>query len=259
MAGERLERILAVLSAGGEGEVAARRLCATATAVVGVNGSGVMLMSGDVAYGSLCTTDAVSELIEELQYHLGEGPCVDAYNDDRVVSEPDLAGPAAVRWAAFVPPVLRVGVRALFAFPLRVGAIRLGALDLYLSHPGHLSDDQHADALLLADLVAWWVLDTQSRAPVGRVAAAFDPDADFHLVVHSAAGMVSVQLGVSATEAMLRLRGLCLRQRSTTHERCRGRGREEPPFPMTIQLSPWSVRQMSTPVASGIRPPFRAA
>jgi hypothetical protein len=34
---------------------------------------GVMLMSGDIPSGSLCTSDEVSELIEELQYTLGEG------------------------------------------------------------------------------------------------------------------------------------------------------------------------------------------
>ena len=206
MAGERLERILAVLSAGREGEPSARRLCETATAVLGVNGTGVMLMSGDVAYGSLFTTNEVSELIEELQYSLGEGPCMDAYNHDRVVAEPDLADPATARWAGFTPPALEVGVRAVFAFPLRVGAVRLGALDLYTDRPGHLSDDQHADALVMADVVASWVLDAQARAPLGDVAAALDAEADFHLVVHNAAGMVSVQLGVSVSEAMLRLR-----------------------------------------------------
>ncbi len=214
VAGERLERILAVLSAGGEEDVSPRRLCESATAVLGVNGTGVMLMSGDVAYGSLCTTNEVSELIEELQYSLGEGPCVDAYNYDRVIAEPDLADPAVVRWAAFGPPALQVGVRAVFAFPLRVGAARLGALDLYTDLPGNLSDDQHADALVMSDVVASWVLDAQARAPLGSVAAVLHADADFHLVVHNAAGMVSVQLGVSVAEAMLRLRAYAF-----SHER----------------------------------------
>jgi hypothetical protein len=33
-----------------------------------------MLMSGDIPQGSLCSTDGVSALIEDLQYTLGEGP-----------------------------------------------------------------------------------------------------------------------------------------------------------------------------------------
>jgi hypothetical protein len=58
----------------------------------------------------------------------------------------------------------------------------------------------------MSDVVASWVLDAQARAPLGSVATVLDADADFHLVVHNAAGMVSVQLGVSVAEAMLRLR-----------------------------------------------------
>ena len=206
LGGERLERVLAALSVGGEGEVSSRRLCETSSALLEVDGAGVMLMSGDVAYGSLCATNDVSTLIEDLQYGLGEGPCVDAYNHGQVVAEPDLADPATPRWAAFAPPALHAGVRAVFAFPLRVGAIRLGALDLYRKRPGALSDDQHGDALVIADVVASWVLDTQGAAAPGNVAAALDADADFHLVVHNAAGMVSAQLDVSVTEALLRLR-----------------------------------------------------
>lgn len=109
--------------------------------------------------------------------------------------------------APLAPPALHVGLRAVFAFPLRVGAVRLGALDVYTDRRGPLSGDQHAGASVMADVVASWVLDTQAGAPLGSVAAALDAEADFHLVVHNAAGMVSVQLGVSVTEAILRLRG----------------------------------------------------
>ncbi len=82
MAGNRLERILARLAAS-DGGRSSTRLCEVATDVIGASGAGVMLMSGDVPRGSLCTTDAVSAAIEELQYALGEGPCMDAYCGQR--------------------------------------------------------------------------------------------------------------------------------------------------------------------------------
>lgn len=163
-------------------------------------------MSGDVPRGSLCTTNAVSNLIEELQFTLGEGPCVDAHHQSRVVLEPDLAHPASSRWLAFTPPAVEAGVRAIFAFPLQVGMVRLGALDLYRDGTGSLSDDQHADSLVMADLIANWVLNVQANAPPGAVAEELDNGADFHFVVHNAAGAVSAQLGVSITEALIRLR-----------------------------------------------------
>jgi hypothetical protein len=65
MAGDRLHRILAALSGGGDAWSSAR-LCAECPGIVGVNGAGVMLMSSDIPRGSLNSTDDVSELIEEL-------------------------------------------------------------------------------------------------------------------------------------------------------------------------------------------------
>ena len=140
------------------------RLCGACPEIVGVNGAGVMLMSGDIPRGSLCTTDEVSQLIEELQYTLGEGPCVDAYQQDQVVAEPDLADPVTRRWPAFTPPALQAGVRAVFGFPLRAGTVHLGALNLYRDAPGPLTGDQHADALVVADVAARWVLEAGRRA-----------------------------------------------------------------------------------------------
>jgi GAF domain-containing protein len=206
MAGDRIERILAAVAAGGDSGRSSMRLCEVTTEVTDVSGAGVMLMSGDVPRGSLCTTNRVSALIEELQFTLGEGPCVDAYQQDLVVIEPDLADPETPRWLAFTPKAVQAGARAVFGFPLRVGAARLGALNLYQDQPGPLSDDQHADALAMADVVAHWVLNAQANAPPGALAHELEHDAEFYFVVHNAAGMVSVQLGVSVTEATIRLR-----------------------------------------------------
>jgi GAF domain-containing protein len=206
MAGDRLHRILAEVSAGEADAWSSARLCQGCVKIVGVDGAGIMLMSGEIPRGSLCTTNAVSQLIEELQYTLGEGPCVDAYQQNRVVAEPRLADPGTRRWVAFTPPALDAGVRAVFGFPLRSGTVRLGALNLYRDRPGPLTGDQHADALVLAGLAARWVLEAQAGAPPGAVAQELEIGADFHFAVHNAAGMISVQQDISVTEALIRLR-----------------------------------------------------
>jgi hypothetical protein len=204
--GERLLRILGLLSAGGETEPGPARLCEVCAEALTMTGAGVMLMSGDLAQGSVCSSNAVSALIEELQYTLGEGPCVDAYRSARPVLEPDLAAPVVARWVGFSGPAVAAGARAVFGFPLRVGAIRLGALNVYREQPGPLSDDQHADALVMAGVAARAVLAMQAGAPPGSLAVELEAGADFHLAVHQAAGMVSAQLDVSVVEALIRLR-----------------------------------------------------
>jgi GAF domain-containing protein len=205
MSGDRLLRILALMSApGASGETP--RLCQVAAEAIGMSGAGIMVFEGDLPRGSVCTTDSVSALIEDLQYTLGEGPCVDAHTFGEPVAEADLVAPGISRWPAFGPQAVGGGARAVFGFPVRIGAVRLGALNLYRDQPGTLSDDQHADALVMADVAARSILALQADAPPGTLAAELDAGADFHFVVHQAAGMVSVQLEISVTEALLRLR-----------------------------------------------------
>lgn len=202
----RRERVLRLLIGTGSADVGTKRLCEVCAEVTDMSGAGIMLMSGDVPKGSLCTTNSVSALLEQLQFDLGEGPCVDAYSLDRPVLEPDLANPSAPRWLAFAGRATAAGARAVFGFPLHIGAVRLGALNLYRDRAGVLSDDQHADALVIADVVAQAVLVLQGNAPPGRLAIELEAGADLQYVVHQASGMVAAQLGVSVGQALIRLR-----------------------------------------------------
>src|SRR5882762_9158932 len=135
-------RILTKLRAASDGRSEAARLCEVCADAIEMSGAGVMLMSGDVPHGSVCSSNSVSELIEDLQYTFGEGPCIDAFQSQRVVLEPDLANPEVPRWVAFTPPAVAAGARAVFGFPLQIGSVHLGALNLYRDQPGPLSDDQ---------------------------------------------------------------------------------------------------------------------
>lgn len=202
---ERRLRVLQRLVAGRE-PLVSRRLCEVAAEVVGVSGAGVMLMSGDVSTGRACASDLVATAIEDLQFSLGEGPCVDAYFQGRPVLEPDLAAPAVVRWPAFAPAATAAGAAAVFGFPIQVGAARLGALNLYCAEVGALDAEQHADALVTADVIASTLIAMQAEAPAGQLAVEIEAGSDLQLVVHQASGMVAAQLEVSVAEALIRLR-----------------------------------------------------
>jgi len=196
-------RILSRLS--DEDALAADRLCDLCRDITAMTGVGIMLMARDAPHGSPFATNAVSALIEDLQITLGEGPCIDAYKLARPIVEPDLAA-ATGRWVAFAPAVLAAGVRAIFGFPLRVGNDLIGSLDLYRDRPGALSDDQLADALVMADIVGESILLSQALAPPGELASGLESMSKLQDIVQGAAGMVSVQLGVVIDQALIRLR-----------------------------------------------------
>jgi GAF domain-containing protein len=204
--GDRRRRILARLRAESAAPPRSERLCTVAADVTGSTGAGVMLMSGDLPLGSPCSSNEVSALLEQLQFELGEGPCVDAYRDDQPVLEPDLATPALPRWLAFTDSAVGAGARAVFGFPLRVGSVRLGALNLYNDTPGSMTDEHHAEALAMADVVALSVLSMQAAAPEGQLASGLEHAGDHQYVVHQASGMVAAQLEVSVAQALMRVR-----------------------------------------------------
>jgi hypothetical protein len=184
-----------------------RRICDLCIATLGVTGAGISLSTPAGNSGVVCATDDVAARVEELQVTLGEGPCVDAIASGGPVLIPDLDEPdnvAVGRWPGFMDGARATGVRAVFAFPLRIGAIRLGAIDLYRTSSGELDAGQLAGALMAADAAALALLDLD---PSGDVFA--DDQAarsTYHLEVHQATGMVQVQLDVTTDAAFALLR-----------------------------------------------------
>jgi hypothetical protein len=203
---DRLLRILARLKVDEGAEAHSGRLCEVCAEVVDMSGAGIMLMSEDRQQGSICTSDPVSARIEELQYTLGEGPCVDAYQRAQPVLEPDLATAEPGRWSAFTPAAVAAGARAVFGFPMQIGNARLGALNLYRNAPGPMSDEQHRDALMVAGVAARAVISMQAEGPPGELAAELEAGSDFRWVVHQATGMIAVQLDIGVGDALVRLR-----------------------------------------------------
>jgi hypothetical protein len=201
-------RLLRILTRFAEvdGAGQAPQLCRVCAEITTMSGAGIMLLSGDLPQGSVCTTNAVSTLIEELQYTLGEGPCIDAHRGHVFVAEPDLADPATVRWLEFTQAAVAAGARAVFGFPVSVGDVHLGALNLYRDRPGPLTHEQHADAFVVAGLAARAVIRMQADAPRGALGRRLEEAGNFRFVVHQASGMVAVQLGISVNDALVRLR-----------------------------------------------------
>ena len=188
-----------------EGGSLGEALCATCVDILGLEGSAIMLMAPGGTHRTLGASDEVMERIEDLQHTLGEGPCLDAFRLDVPVLVADLgADDSVATWIGFTPGALDAGAGAVFGFPLRAGAARIGALNVYARNAGQLSGDQHQDALLLADVVAHAILAIQAGADdlVGELG-----DIGAHQTqINQATGMVAAQLGLSTIDALGRLR-----------------------------------------------------
>lgn len=145
--------------------------------------------------------------MEDLQLVTGEGPCSDASTSGRPVLQAHLRRAASIRWPGFGPAALDAGVEAAFAFPLQLGAIRMGVLALYRTQPGDLTDGGLREALGFADAAVRVLLHLQDQMPLGDGVHPVWSDPSHHQArIHQASGMVAVQAGVGLAEALLLLR-----------------------------------------------------
>ena len=153
----------------------------------------------------LFATDALSGLLEELQFTAGEGPGAGEFGLGAPVLVADLEL-AAARWPGFAPDAVAAGARAMFAVPLQAGAIRVGVLSLYRALPGPLPSGELADVLVFADIALQLLLDLSSGVSGSPGYLPLQGLSDRRAVVYQATGMMSVQLGVSLEDALARLR-----------------------------------------------------
>ena len=181
-----------------------RAVCGAAARALSACGVGLSVMATNGTYGMATASDQTTERLEELQFTYGEGPCVDAFTSSRPVLIPDLAADAMRRWPVYAPAIHDAGIRAVFAFPLQIGAVRLGALDVFRTRTGSLSRTELGHAFTFADRAVTTLLDGQERAT--EDADGLDDAIDNRIELFQAQGMVMVQLGVTLAEALSRIR-----------------------------------------------------
>ncbi len=204
---DRARRFLAA-AAGADEHLAAGlalmpRMCRAATQALSLSGSAVHLVGRDGASGVAGSSDDCSSSIADLSFTTGDGPGLDAYRLRRPVLVADLARETR-RWPGFVHAAADAGIGAVYCFPLQVGGISLGVLDLYADAPRVLGQDEVAVALAFSHLAVLTVLGDHSID--GEDDGEWEPVLDHRAEIHQAQGMVMVDLGVDLAEALLRMR-----------------------------------------------------
>jgi hypothetical protein len=190
----------------------AEQICRACVDGLDVHGAAISLLTGSPSRETLWASDPTAELLEDLQFTLNEGACMQAASTGSPVLVPNLHDSTdAQRWPVFAAAVAeQTDALALFALPLQWGTINLGVLDLYRRTPGGLSRDQWRDAISAADVAALMMLGVRTEPANGDAHGdgdgRLDPASSGRAEVHQATGMVLVQLDVSAEVALARMR-----------------------------------------------------
>src|SRR3954449_548753 len=200
-----------------QAEHVARGICHFAVERLAASGCAVTLMARPPSVEVLACAGRNADEIAELQFTLGEGPCLDAFTSGVPTFAVDLADRGG-RWPMFSTQAAELGVLAEFSLPMQFGAAPVGVLDLSREQPGMLSDEHLADALTAADIVTDAVLLLQRASDGSELATLLEPAGLDRMVVHQATGMVSAQLDVTVADALATLRAAAFRSARSIYD-----------------------------------------
>lgn len=169
-----------------------------------VTGASVATVGNFLGSETIAASDVQAALLDELQFDLGEGPCWDAMRSAAPVLHPDIRGAATSPWPAFSMAIRSHDVASVFAFPLAVGPLRFGAIDLYSASAQTLDRLQTKQASVMAEIVGRHVL----RRAIGTAGEdAPQGGAYSRRVIHQATGIVLAQLDLTPEDALLVIQG----------------------------------------------------
>lgn len=183
------------------------QLVCKATAGLHLEGAVVTLRSIAGSEAIAAATDATSRVRGELEFSVGEGPAHDAFAHGRPVLVPDLGGPQGHAWPGYAGAGHAAGIRAVFAFPLQLGASRFGVLSMFSETPRRLDSAEVSQCHALSTLATEVLLESSAATTDGEL----DPDLKsalgFRSEIYQAQGMLMVTLGVPLPEALAVMRG----------------------------------------------------
>lgn len=148
--------------------------------------------------------------IDELQYTMGQGPCLDALQDHETVYSPDLANDE--RWPRWGPEVAReVGAESNVSYRLFTGRRSLGALNLYSRKTHAFNTDDIYSGLALAAHVAVALAASQKEENLTRAITN-------RTVIGQAEGILMERFGIDAEQAFNVLKRLSQHTNRKLHQ-----------------------------------------
>jgi GAF domain-containing protein len=184
--------------------------------LAGSLGSGVTLMRADGLPATSAATDPLVDTLDQLQYELGEGPCLTAWAATAIVRSDDLT--AEDRWPTWSRRAAQLDMRAVLSAPLEAGGASFGAVKVYSSTPA--AYDERSEDLLrrFADQAAIFVSNVHTAQTAQRIGDELKKTLWSRDVIATARGIVMARKGLDSDGANRQLFALARRARIPLRE-----------------------------------------
>jgi GAF domain-containing protein len=172
---------------------------------VDVDAAGVMLASPAGELQFVASSSESMRVLELFQIQTNEGPCVDCYRDGLAITNHALSESDG-RWPLFTPKALAYGFRSVHSLPMRLRGRTIGALNLFRTHQGTLTEEDAAMAQGLADVATIAILQHRSSLDASVLNAQLNNALNSRIIIEQAKGMVRQSTNCAMDEAFSRLR-----------------------------------------------------
>lgn len=174
-------------------------------AIPGADGAGLTLLEDDRVDTIVATAAFVTE-IDDIQYRIGQGPCITAARIGETVRSGSLGSDP--RWRKFGGSVARMGVHSVLSLPLITPDGVVGAMNVY-AHAKDVFDERSADlGEIFAVPAAIAVQNAHVLAQAQRLAARLQSALETRGVIDRAVGIIMSRSGGTEDQALARLRAV---------------------------------------------------
>jgi GAF domain-containing protein len=173
--------------------------------VLDVSAAGLMLVAPEGDLRVVASSSEEMRLVELFEIQSEEGPCTDCYRSGEAVLNQNLAL-AGDRWPRFGPVALQAGFRSVYAVPMRLRGVIIGALNLFRADEGELQEGDALVAQALADVATIAILQHRAAFEAHRLTDQLHHALNSRIVIEQAKGMLAERAGLDMEQAFSWLR-----------------------------------------------------
>lgn len=175
----------------------------TLSAVPGADGAGVTMLDTGEPDTIVASAQFVRD-VDNIQYRLGEGPCISAAAEGRTQGSAALGEDGS--WPTFGPRAAQLDINSALSLPLIVNGDVLGALNVYAHARDAFDGSAHRIGELFAGPAAIAVHNARLLEQTQRQAARLETALTNRSTIDQAIGIIMARSGVTSAEAFVRLR-----------------------------------------------------
>lgn len=180
-------------------------LASRSVELLDASAAGIMLADQRGGLHVMASSTEEAHLLELYELQNNEGPCLDCFRSGQPVAREDLPAMRA-SWPAFTEQLQERGFRSAQALPMRLRDQTIGALNLFRTEPGLLSENDMQIGQAMADVATVGLLQARAIAARELLATQLQTALNSRVQLEQAKGVLAQRIGLQMDQAFQLMR-----------------------------------------------------